>query len=576
MQTASQGIVGTVGNLAAAFKNAWEEAGLGTHVIQGVWDTANIVLQYVKDVWADISEWAQNLNFTPLLEAFDGLAYSVKDLLDPSGALYQIMRDIWTKVLLPIGKWLVEKGLPKAINLITAAVKLLGGVLESLKPVLDWLANEMIPDVGKFLSGAFSGIADFVIDDIETIAKQLKGENVTSLFGGFWDELFDTGNDLNGAFWEDWLNGAKDIVSDSSLSRQMQSVGEKLFDFGQGIKDWWKESVLGETEDDIAIKIKPVLSGTDSLTNPLEEDWAPDTGFSEFIETWGQGIDVIRNFFSTEWNGYIEAWGNGWQSIKDSASEMWNGVVETWSTGWTTIKDTASYLWNGFVESWQSIITALSAIAPYANGLKVNKSFEQSVEAIGAGIVKLNSFGEISLSDNTLASIEMFANAIPSLSALAAITKELNISSNFAESIESLGKALQSVNSLGNVSLSEDTIVSIKKLNEAISGLSSVSANANGFKVGKSFANSIDTISENIPKLNALGSSGDVSAASENVQNLNNATANLKSVAENINSFDIGKGFSVSVDVLKAAITQLESLSNTGELTKGIENECFR
>ena len=354
-----QGIVGTVGNLAAAFTRAWEEAGLGTHIVQGVWDTANIVLQYVKDVWADISEWAQNLNFAPLLEAFDGLVYSVKELLDPSGALYQIMRDIWTKVLLPIGKWLVEKGLPKAINLITAAVKLLGGVLESLKPVWDWLANEMIPDVGKFLSGAFSGIADFVIDDIETIAKQLKGENVTSLFGGFWDELFYTGNDLNGAFWEDWLNGAKDIVSDSSLSRQMQGIGEKLFDFDESIKDWWNKNVLGQNNETVEIGIKPVLSGTDALTNPLEEDWAPDTGFSEFIETWGQGIDVIRNFFTTEWNGYIEAWGNGWQSIKDSASEMWNGVVEAWSTGWNNIKDTASSLWNGFVESWQSGVDSI-------------------------------------------------------------------------------------------------------------------------------------------------------------------------------------------------------------------------
>lgn len=349
-----QGIVGTVGNLAAAFTTAWEEAGLGTHIVQGLWDTANIVLQYVKDVWADISEWAQNLDFTPLLEAFDGLVWAVRDLLDPSGALYQMLRSLWTKVLLPIGKWLIEKGIPKAIGLITSALRLLGTVLEKIKPIWDWLANEMIPDVGKFLGGAFDGIATYLTDGFDTLTKLMNGEDVSgSLAVGFWSEFWDSADDLDGSFWEDWLNGAKDIVSDSSLSRQMQGIGEKLFDFDESIKDWWNENILGQNNETVEIGIKPVLSGTDALTNPLEEDWAPDTGFSEFIETWGQGIDVIRNFFSSEWNGYIEAWGNGWQSIKDTASELWNGVVEAWSTGWTSIKDTASALWNGFIESWQ-------------------------------------------------------------------------------------------------------------------------------------------------------------------------------------------------------------------------------
>lgn len=349
-----QGIVGTVGNLAAAFKNAWEEAGLGTHVIQGLWDTANIVLQYIRDVWADIRDWAAQLNFTPLLEAFDGLVYSVKDLLDPSGALYQIMRDIWTKVLLPIGKWLIEKGIPKAIGLITSAVKLLGAVIERLKPVWDWLANNLIPDVGKMLGGAFEVVVDIATDAMDNVRKIINGESLDdSLMFGFGADI------AEGNFWEDWLAGAEEIVSNSGLSKKMQGIGESLFDFGQEFKGWLKENVLGETDEEIELKVKPVLTGTDSMPNPLEQDWAPDNTMKEFNETWGQGIDVIRNFFTTEWNGYIEAWGNGWQSIKDSASEMWNGVVETWSTGWTTIKDTASSLWNGFVESWQSGVDAI-------------------------------------------------------------------------------------------------------------------------------------------------------------------------------------------------------------------------
>ncbi len=106
-----------IGHLARNFREAWNEGETGLHILENIRDIIGVIVENFRLAADKTVEWADKLNFSPLLEAFERFTESLIPLAD---ALSGILSDFYTEVLLPLGKWTIEEGLPKLLDVFTA------------------------------------------------------------------------------------------------------------------------------------------------------------------------------------------------------------------------------------------------------------------------------------------------------------------------------------------------------------------------------------------------------------------------------------------------------------------------
>lgn len=103
----------TVENLARNFREAWNESDRGKKILENIRDITKKIVENIKEASDKTVEWADELDFGPLLESFEKYTKSLIPLAD---ALSGILSDFYTKVLLPLGTWTIEKGLPDLLQ----------------------------------------------------------------------------------------------------------------------------------------------------------------------------------------------------------------------------------------------------------------------------------------------------------------------------------------------------------------------------------------------------------------------------------------------------------------------------
>lgn len=116
----AQNVLKTIGNIASGFADAWNKNNVGTQIIQNIADALVVVMQFVEKIAEDTATWAANLNFYPLLESISNLTSTFAPILESIG---NVLEWIYKNVILPMLKWIIESGLPTAINLLMTVVK---------------------------------------------------------------------------------------------------------------------------------------------------------------------------------------------------------------------------------------------------------------------------------------------------------------------------------------------------------------------------------------------------------------------------------------------------------------------
>lgn len=102
-----------IGTLAQKFRIAWEYNNTGLHILENIRDIIGVVVQNIRHA-ADVTvEWAQKLNFIPILTKIEEWTASLVPVFD---TLSGIITNFYEKVLLPLGKWALEKGLPDLLQ----------------------------------------------------------------------------------------------------------------------------------------------------------------------------------------------------------------------------------------------------------------------------------------------------------------------------------------------------------------------------------------------------------------------------------------------------------------------------
>lgn len=106
----------TVEKLAHNFREAWNENDRGKRILENIRDITGEIVENIKKASDKTVEWADKLDFAPLLESFEKYTKSLIPLAD---ALSGVLSDFYTKVLLPLGTWTIEKGLPELLDVLT-------------------------------------------------------------------------------------------------------------------------------------------------------------------------------------------------------------------------------------------------------------------------------------------------------------------------------------------------------------------------------------------------------------------------------------------------------------------------
>lgn len=173
-----------VKNLADGLDKAWNKNNTGLHILEAIRDIFAIIIQHVQNMTSATAEWADNLDFSPILNAFKDWVESMAPVVDAISGAFE---DFYTNVLLPLGKWSIEKGLPELIQVFTDFNnKVQWDVIrERLNKV--WSALE------PFAETVGEGLVKFIGDISDTLADFLNSE----AWDSFIDSLIKFMNDVD-------------------------------------------------------------------------------------------------------------------------------------------------------------------------------------------------------------------------------------------------------------------------------------------------------------------------------------------------------------------------------------------
>lgn len=188
-----------VGYLAKRFREAWDEAGLGTKIIQNLWDAANNLLHSVEDISEQLSNFAFYLDFKPALKSVYSLSKAFKELSDIVG---KYLSDAFKNVLLPLMKWGIEKGVPKVVSALADALKGVSAALKNLRPFITFL-EKLAVALGKLVGNTILvgisalGKALMAIGQSKTLLAALTTTVATLIASMKWGKVINDLNDVN-------------------------------------------------------------------------------------------------------------------------------------------------------------------------------------------------------------------------------------------------------------------------------------------------------------------------------------------------------------------------------------------
>lgn len=390
-----------VGNLAHNFRLAWEENETGKRILEGIRDIIGVIVANIRHA-ADVTvEWAKNLDFTPLLTAIKGWVESLVPVFDN---LSGIITDFYEKVILPLGKWVLEKGLPDLLQVFIdfnnkvdweALRKRLAQFWEHLEPFAETVGEGLI----LFIERCANALADFInspaFDDfltmIENWMDSVSPEDVADALEAIGKAII-------------YLKGA--VIGFSAISKGLTILSSfiKILEFfgagggaskalsglksiGSAIAGWAPHIAVGAAIVDVIKRIKEAVSEridtsgfglTDWISETLKlslEGWKSEfENFKISLELWWQDSWMSDKIwkFGQWWNKKVapwftkEKWSGLWSNISESLSAKWQDVVNSWNETkeklaekWNEIKDNATKTFDdikkSLSDSWSNI-----------------------------------------------------------------------------------------------------------------------------------------------------------------------------------------------------------------------------
>ncbi|MGF1998299.1 transglycosylase SLT domain-containing protein [Enterococcus casseliflavus] len=315
-------VLGIIGDIAGAFKRAWEDNGRGTRLIQSIFDMWNRILELLHEI-ADAFRNAWN----------DGRGESIAANI----------LEIYTNIFNTIGN--IAEQLKKAWKegkvgesifgtILDAVDDLLGNINDMTKATEEWAKNLDFTPLLKAIDGLFKSIRPIlknVGDGLEWLYK-----NVLLPLASFYIE------DYVPKYF-DYLSAALDVLN------QVIEIFKPIF-------KWFWDTVIVPLSQVAKFLI---LTQLDALTKGLEflagvlEKVAnavknPKKAIGELKDVIDDKFGSIMTFVSDTWGNVqkwtSDTWNNAKKTVSEKASDIWKNV----SGRWSDIKKNTKETWDTF------------------------------------------------------------------------------------------------------------------------------------------------------------------------------------------------------------------------------------
>ncbi len=361
----------TAANIADRFREAWESAGTGTGIIQGLMDIVNDFLGHINNITAAFREWSEKIDFSPLLTAIDGIVQAFRPLADKVGAGLEWC---FENILLPLAKWAVEQAVPAALDAVSAGFSALNEVLEALKLAGDWLWENFLEPIGTWTG--------------EALITAM--EKITDLFSGFGDwasghqqDFLDMTAVIGSFFAAFKIAGiVKDIAS---LIGSLGGISGIVSSLG---------GLVGTIFNPIALAVAAVVAAVLDLWHTSES--FRDTVISAFTKVKDDLVDAfgkVKDAVSPLWEAFKNLASSLYDFYENSPIKSIVALIASLATtligsAVSTLIDTLSTSFSGFAKILTGAIDIISGVFDILTAI-FTLDFEKALEgfsSIGEGL----------------------------------------------------------------------------------------------------------------------------------------------------------------------------------------------
>lgn len=267
----------TVGNLARNFRKAWDENNTGFKILCNIRDIVLTITEHLKNMAKATADWADTLDFSPILSKFNEWLDSIKPVVDN---LMGIVEDFYTTVILPLGKWAIEDGAPQLLQVFidfNEKVK-----WNELRDKLQTLWEHLEP----FMETVGEGLIIFINDAAQALAKFINSKE----FENFLKSVEDW---MDSVTPQDVADGLKNIAKAIAAF----AIGKAVIDGLVAVAGFLKLIASLAPLLKLAVVISVALAGL-KIGGKIGEYLTGDKATYENFKWWGDG-----GFFETVFGG---------------------------------------------------------------------------------------------------------------------------------------------------------------------------------------------------------------------------------------------------------------------------------
>jgi hypothetical protein len=307
----------------------------------------------------------------------------------------------WENALVPLGTWTMNEVVPRFLDILAEAVRVLNKIIDAFKPAFQWFWDKFLQPIAQWsgelflkamdgVVNALKGLGDWISSHETLVTEFFKllllylGSKKTLEFGKNLGKTVGDGIDAILEFKEkaewfyqvtgvkifDFIWGAQDKFE--TLGKSVKSVSEasveKLGEFALGVKDALAEKAVGAI--DVFKNVAGAVFSPTGLTIGLIigagiliwKNW--DTIMEKLGELTGWIKDKFSNISETiseKWDNAkrqtSEKWNNMTQKVKDKSGSMWLSVKDKFSNMktkiggvWDSVSSKTSEKWNSMTK----------------------------------------------------------------------------------------------------------------------------------------------------------------------------------------------------------------------------------
>ncbi len=252
----------------------------------------NRIKALIKPFIDSITKWWSKLNFTPLLNSLRDLQVACEPFL---GYIYDGLLFFLEEILLPMGEWVIEDGLPAFIELVAAGFELLASAAEALSPGLSYIWENVLKPMGEYTGNLFVQAIDAIKNAVSQLAQLLssKSEEISAILTTLgrqaeilWTLGFKPALDFIIGGFEELLGSVDDIFGDIiDICNGFNEFLEGVFtlDFNKalsGLTDIMK-GIFNGIIDIYETVVNTIISGLNKISVTVP-GWIPGIGGEKF------------------------------------------------------------------------------------------------------------------------------------------------------------------------------------------------------------------------------------------------------------------------------------------------------